>query len=166
MKYILKTERLKLRELTLEDTAFIIELLNSPGWLQFIGDRNVKTEQQAISYLQNGPMKSYEQNGFGLYLVEKKNGDTPIGMCGILQRNELDIPDIGFALLPSFNGHGYAYEIAKATMDYAIDTLKIEQIGAIVVLDNQRSIHLLQKLGLTFVKNIWFSEEELMFFSN
>lgn len=166
MKYILETERLRLRELTLNDTAFIVELMNSAGWLHFIGDRNVKTDEQAISYLQNGPMKSYEQNGFGLYLVEKKDGNTAIGMCGILKRIGLDTPDIGFALLPGFNGRGYAYEIAKATLEYAKDTLKISQIAAIVVYDNERSIHLLQKLGFTVVKNILFSEEELMLFSN
>ena len=93
---IFETERLRLRKFTFDDTKFIIELLNSPGWIEFIGDRNVKTEDQAAAYLQNGPMKSYVQNGFGLSMVETKAGH-PIGMCGILKRDTLDNPDIGFA---------------------------------------------------------------------
>ena len=84
MKTIVETERLLLREFTLQDTAFIIELLNSPGWLQFIGDRNVKTHEQAVQYLQNGPLKSYAENKYGLSMVETKEGQKPIGMCGII----------------------------------------------------------------------------------
>src|SRR5687767_3229567 len=116
MKQILETERLRLREFTLNDTAFIIELLNSPGWLKYIGERNVKTEEQAINYLQNGPMKSYLENGYGLSMVEKKVDDTPIGMCGIIRRETLDNPDIGFAFLPGYEAQGHGYEIASAVL--------------------------------------------------
>lgn len=168
MKYIIETDRLRLREFHLKDTKFIIELLNSPGWLQFIGDRNVKTEQQAINYLENGPIKSYSQNGYGLYLVEKKDDNNAIGMCGILKRENLDNPDIGFAFLPEFSGNGFAYEIANATVMYAKDELNISKIAAITVPDNIRSIKLIEKIGLKFIKTFSFPEsnEDLLYYCN
>ena len=119
MKNILETERLLLREFSTEDASFIIELLNSPGWIKYIGDRNVKTPEQASEYLLNGPIKSYAVNGYGLWLVEKKDDQAKIGMCGIIRRETLKDPDIGFAFLPEFSGKGYAYEIAKACLDHA-----------------------------------------------
>src|SRR5688572_21540231 len=118
MNYFLETQRLGLREFTRDDAVFIVELLNTPGWLQFIGDRNVKTKEQAIIYLENGPLKSYKENGFGSWMVELKEDKTPIGMCGILRRESLENPDIGFAFLPEYTGKGYAFEIASATLSY------------------------------------------------
>lgn len=168
MEPILETQRLRLRTFNLGDTKFIIDLLNSPGWLQFIGDRNVKTEEQALTYLQNGPLKSYEQNGFGLSMVEKKEDATPVGMCGIIKRDNLDNPDIGFAFLPEFNGKGYGYEIASATLAYAKDQLNLPVISAIVMAENTRSIKLLEKIGLKFIKHFTFPNgtEELLLYSN
>lgn len=168
MKYIFETDRLRLKEFTLDDSKFIVELLNSPGWLQFIGDRNIKTEEQAKIYLENGPIKSYKENGYGLSLVEKKDDSIAIGMCGIMKRETLDHPDIGFAFLPGFNGKGYAFEIASATMDYAKHQLKISKILAITVSNNSKSIRLLEKIGLKFIKtiNISTSKEELLLYSN
>lgn len=164
MKHILETERLSLREFCNEDSAFIIELVNSPGWLANIGDRNIKNEEQAINYLENGPMKSYALNGFGLWMVELKNEKTPIGMCGIIKRDTLELPDIGFAFLPGYHGKGYAFEIAKAVMIYANETLKLPTILAIVIPENGRSIKLLEKIGLQFEKRFCFpnSTEELL----
>jgi len=167
MKYILETERLTLREFTTDDTAFIIELVNSPGWLQFIGDRNIKTTEQAIAYLENGPMKSYRDNGFGLAMVETKDSKTPIGMCGIIRRDTLDNPDIGFAFLPGFIGKGYGFEIAVATLAYATQQLNLPVICAITVPHNVNSIKLLEKIGLKFIKTISSPEnEELLLYSN
>jgi RimJ/RimL family protein N-acetyltransferase len=168
MNYILETERLKLREFVLADAAFIIELLNSPGWLKFIGNKNVITKEQAINYLEIGPLKSYALNGFGLALVEKKAGQKPIGMCGIIKRDNLDNPDIGFAFLPEFSGNGYAFEIAHATLRYAKESLNLSKISAITLANNARSIRLLGKLGLEFKKPFSFpdSAEELLLFSN
>lgn len=168
MKYILETDRLKLREFNLGDTDFIIQLLNSPGWLYFIGDKNVKTEQQAIAYLENGPMKSYSENGYGLSLIEKRDDNKAIGMCGIINRDNLDNPDIGFAFLPEFNGNGFAYEIANATINYAKDTLNIAKIEAITTADNIKSIRLIEKIGLHFIKTFCFpdSKEELLLYRN
>jgi len=150
MNYILETERLFLREFTLADAPFIIELVNSPGWLQFIGDRNVKTEEQAKEYLRNGPLLSYAKNGFGLSLVALKADQSPIGMCGIIRRDSLENPDIGFAFLPSFEGKGLAYEIANATIAYAKTILKLPVIFAITMPENKRSIKLLEKIGFQY----------------
>jgi RimJ/RimL family protein N-acetyltransferase len=163
---ILETERLRLRQFTFDDTKFIVELLNSPGWIEFIGDRNIKTEERAIQYLQNGPMKSYLENGYGLSLVETKNGQ-PIGMCGIIRRATLEYPDIGFAFLQKSTGKGYAYEIATATLNYAINNLKLSKILAITVPHNTRSIRLLEKIGMRFVKRFTNENgEELFLFEN
>jgi RimJ/RimL family protein N-acetyltransferase len=167
MKYILETERLKLREFTIHDTVFIVKLVNSPGWLEFIGDRNIRSNEQARHYLENGPIKSYQENGFGLSLVETKQNDTAVGMCGILKRDSLDNPDIGFAFLPEFTGHGYASEIASATLNYALTNLKLSKVLAITKVNNKKSIRLLEKIGLTFIKtmNAPNETEELLLFS-
>jgi RimJ/RimL family protein N-acetyltransferase len=164
LKSILETERLRLREFTLDDTKFIIDLLNSPGWLEYIGDRNVKTKEQAENYLKNGPLKSYQQNGFGLSMVETKDG-LPIGMCGIIRRANLEHPDIGFALLEEFGGNGYAYEIASATLTYAINDLKVPKLSAITLPNNTRSIKLLERIGMKFIKSFLSEKnEELLLF--
>jgi len=153
MTYLLKTERLILRQFKNEDAGFIVELVNTPGWLEFIGDRNIHSEADAINYLQNGPIKSYSENGFGLSMVKLKDG-TPIGMCGILKRDSLENPDIGFAFLPQYMNKGYAFEMAKATLDHAIQHLKLKTISAITNPENTKSIQLLEKLGLSAIKTI------------
>src|SRR5215217_8465823 len=150
MTFTLETQRLILRQFTTEDASFILQLVNSPGWLKYIGDRNIKTLEQAENYLHNGPMKSYKLNGFGLSLVELKNEKTPVGMCGIIRR-DLDHPDIGFAFLPEFTGKGLAFEIANATMKWATEELKLPVIYAITVPGNASSIKLLEKIGMTFI---------------
>jgi RimJ/RimL family protein N-acetyltransferase len=160
MKYILETTRLRLRELTLNDTDFIIALLNSPGWLQYIGDRNVKTKEQAVNYLENGPLKSYRQHGFGLWLVESKADEQAIGMCGILKRDTLEHPDLGFAFLSPYQGKGYGYEIAREILLYANNELRLFPISAITLTDNAKSIRLLEKLGLRFIREIHSSSSQ------
>lgn len=153
MNYIVETERLMLRELTLGDTAFIVELVNSPGWIKYIGDRNIKTVEQAKAYLENGPIKSYMENGFGLWLVETKDNKKPIGMCGLLRRDYLDHPDIGFAFLPASIGKGFGFEAAMATLIFAKDNLKLSSVLAITMPDNNASIKLLEKIGMKFMKS-------------
>jgi RimJ/RimL family protein N-acetyltransferase len=160
MTYILETNRLRLREFTLNDTDFIIALLNSPGWLQYIGDRNVKTQEQAISYLENGPLTSYRQHGFGLWLVESKADEKAIGMCGILKRDTLEHPDLGFAFLPSDQRKGYGYEIASKILLYANHQLKLFPLSAISLAHNVKSIRLLEKLGFRLVRKIRFSPDQ------
>lgn len=157
---ILETERLRLREFTIHDTDFIIELLNSRGWLQFIGDRNVRTKEEAIAYLQNGPIKTYAERGYGLSMVELKGDNKPIGMCGILNRETLESPDIGFAFLPDAQGKGYAYEIAKAMVDHANNKWGISTLAAITLPSNKSSVRLLEKLGFVFQNHFMNEKQE------
>lgn len=152
-KIILETGRLVLREFNLDDAPFILKLVNSPSWLEFIGDRNIHTIEDAKNYLISGPMDSYKKNGFGLSAVLLKD-NTLIGMCGLVNRETLDDIDIGFALLPEYFGKGYAYEIAAATMHHAEGVLNIDKVVAITDADNASSIKLLNKLGLQFEKKI------------
>lgn len=163
---ILQTDNLILREFTLNDTAFIIELLNSEGWIKYIGDRNIKTEEQATAYLINGPLKSYQENGFGLWMVELKESDTAIGMCGLIKRAVLENVDIGFALLPAFSGKGYALEMAQATMNHAFNVLKLNTIDAIVLPTNESSIKLLEKIGMKYHSQFIYPDtnEELLLY--
>ncbi|NHM06009.1 GNAT family N-acetyltransferase [Flavobacterium sp. CYK-4] len=162
-----ETERLILREFTLEDAEFVLKLLNSKGWLRFIGERNVKTIADAQNYLANGPMQHYQKHGFGLWLVLLKD-TTPIGMCGILKRDSLDLPDLGFCLLPEYHAKGFAYESAKAAMDVGQTFFGIEKFCAITLPENHASIRLLEKLGFVLAKAIQFpdSNEVLSLYHN
>jgi RimJ/RimL family protein N-acetyltransferase len=164
MCIILNTDRLTLREFSLNDAEFIVSLLNTLGWLQFIGDRNVKSIDDAKKYLLQGPMHSYQENGFGLWLVSLKDANNPIGMCGFLKRQGLDNADIGFAFLPGYAGKGYAYEAASAAMKYAQTGLGLDRIVAIASPNNDSSIKLLKKLGLQFERMVKMENEELMLF--
>ena len=148
--HALETERLLLRPLTTGDAPFILTLLNEPSFLQYIGDKKVRTLEDAREYLSNGPIASYERNGFGLNLVELKDSHASIGMCGLLKREELPEPDIGFAFLPDFWSKGFAYEAAAAVMNDARERLKLRRILAIVNPDNYASIALLERLGMSF----------------
>ncbi len=159
-KTVLETERLVLREMDEADTAFIIKLVNSPGWLQYIGDKHIHDEAAALQYIINGPQKSYASNGFGLYLAETRSNHEPIGMCGLIQREGLEHVDIGFALLPDYTGKGYALEMAEATLLFANNNLGLKQIAAITTQDNKSSISLLGKLGFHFVKTTRLQADE------
>jgi [ribosomal protein S5]-alanine N-acetyltransferase len=164
---VFETERLSLRWLSAEDAAFILELVNDPAWLRFIGDRGVRTLEDARGYILNGPVAMYRRVGFGLYMVELKQSATPIGICGLIERAGLEDIDIGFAFLPAFCGQGYAYESASAMMTYAQDTVGLHRVVAITAPDNQRSITLLTKLGLSFVDMLRLAEDqpEVMLFA-
>ena len=163
---LIETERLLISPLNTAHASFILEIMNSPGWLAFIGDRGIRSIDDAERYIVDGPMASYEKNGFGLYQVALKQNDLSIGICGILKRDTLEHPDIGFALLPAYTGKGYALESAKAMMEYACTTLQLKKVAAITKEKNLRSVQLLQKLGLLFEKKIKLAgnEEELMLF--
>jgi RimJ/RimL family protein N-acetyltransferase len=150
MTVILETERLILRQFSITDAPFITQLLNSPKWLEFIGDRQIRTIADAQSYLVGGPLLSYKTTAFGLYVVQLKDSSKPIGMCGLIKRDYLNDLDLGYALLPQFEGNGYGYEIASATTQYAFNKLHLLRLGAITVPHNQRSVHLLEKMGFIF----------------
>ena len=163
---VIATERLDVCYLTVEDAPFILRLVNTPEWIQYIGDRNVHTNDDAIQYIVNGPVKSYETHGFGLFLVKLKNDRTPVGICGLIKRDSLEDVDIGFAYLPEHMGKGYAFEAASATLRYGIGQLKLPRIVAITVTANQRSIKLLEKLGMAFDKMVPSpGEDDLMLFA-
>lgn len=147
---VLETERLILRRLTHDDAQFVLGLLNEPSFLRYIGDKKVRNLEDAWQYILTGPVAMYERYGFGLCLVELKESKTPIGMCGLVKREELPDPDLGFALLPDFWNKGFAFEAAVAVLHDARGRLRLERILAITSLDNEASIGLLQRLGFEF----------------
>jgi RimJ/RimL family protein N-acetyltransferase len=157
---ILETERLALRKLSVKDAEFILELLNEPSFLKNIGDKGVRNQAGATQYILDGPMASYERFGFGLYRVELKDSQTPIGICGLLKRDSLPDVDVGFAFLPKYWARGYAVESASAVMKHGRDVLGIGRIVAITAPDNQGSIKVLEKIGLKFEGLIRLSERE------
>jgi RimJ/RimL family protein N-acetyltransferase len=147
---VIETERLLLRKLTRDDAEFILDLLNQPSFLRYIGDKGVRNIEDAVRYLETGPLASYERVGFGLYLVELKKTGAPIGLCGLLKRDTLPDADVGFALLPDYRSQGYAFEAASAVMTYGREVLGLRRILAITSPDNHDSIRLLEKIGLRF----------------
>ncbi len=156
-----QTERLILRPMTEKDADFILELLNDPSFIRYIGDRNVRTLEGAKAYITNGPVASYAQNGFGLYLVELKESGDSMGMCGLIRRNTLQDVDIGYAFLPKFWSRGYAYEAAREMKRYAREELGLKRLVAVVDPENPPSIHLLGKLGMKFEKMVRLSPEDI-----
>jgi RimJ/RimL family protein N-acetyltransferase len=150
---MLQTPRLTISRFALSDTSFIIDLLNTPGWLQYIGDRNVHTREQAEAYLTNGPIKSYNEFGFGLMKVSLSETNQPIGICGLLKREVLLHPDLGFAFLPQYFGQGFALEAAHAVLQHVRYERNVQTILAITLPDNQRSIQLLEKLRFQYEKD-------------
>jgi RimJ/RimL family protein N-acetyltransferase len=165
---VLETDRLILRRLAVEDSEFILELLNDPSWLRFIGDKGVRTLVDARDYILRGPVAMYERLGFGLYLTELKSGRVPVGLCGLIKRDALEDVDIGFAFLPRFWGKGYAYEAAAAVLAYGRTVLGLGRILAITSADNDSSARLLEKLGLRFEKMVKLpaDDEEVRLFTS
>ncbi len=145
----LETDRLRLTRLEAEDADFIVDLLNDPDWLRYIRDKNVFDRAGALRYLETGPWNNYREFGFGLLRVGLHDGDTPIGLCGLLKRETRDHVELGFALLPDFRGHGYASEAARAVLAQARERGDLERIEAIVTTDNHASRALLERLGFT-----------------
>jgi [ribosomal protein S5]-alanine N-acetyltransferase len=162
---ILETERLILREITEDDAPFVLDLLNQPSFKKYIGDRGVRTIDEAREYTETRFINSYRTNGFGLYLVALKADSSPIGICGFVSRETLPAPDIGFALLPQYEKQGYALEAALATMEYGRDKLGFARVLAITTTDNDSSRRLLEKIGLKFESEIETGGEVLNLFA-
>jgi RimJ/RimL family protein N-acetyltransferase len=158
---ILETERLILRQFSPNDADFILEQVNEPSFIQNIGDRGVRTLEDARAYILNGPVASYAKNGFGLYLVVLKETKESIGMCGLIKRDTLDDVDIGYAFLPKFWGKGYAIEAAQAVKDYAKNVIELKRIVAITDPVNESSIRVLEKLGLRFERMVRLAEDDI-----
>jgi RimJ/RimL family protein N-acetyltransferase len=151
---LMETKRLHIRELCLDDSSFIIELLNQASFIRNIGDKMVRTQADAIKYLNEGPMASYKRHGFGLNAVLIKGSTTPIGMCGLLKRDELSNPDLGYAFLPTFCGQGYALEAATAVLHDGKTRHGLSTVLAVTLPDNLRSQALLIKLGFHLKEQI------------
>ncbi|WP_192821406.1 GNAT family N-acetyltransferase [Rufibacter sp. LB8] len=164
---ILQTDRLELRQLDEGDAAFILALVNSPGWLEFIGDKGIRTEHAAKTYIQEGPKTSYLLNGYGLYAVVEKASEKVLGVCGLVKREQLAFPDVGFAFLPEHMSQGFALEAAQAVLEHAHAAFHFATIYAVTTLHNERSVRLLGKLGMGWEKIIRLnpSADELNLFS-
>jgi [ribosomal protein S5]-alanine N-acetyltransferase len=156
---VLSTLRLSLRRLTEEDAEFILELLNDAAFIRFIGDKGVRNLDDARGYILTGPIASYEQHGFGLWLVALKAVNTPVGICGLLKRETLPDADIGFAFLPAYRAQGYALESAAAVLEYSRSILGLERIVAIVDPENAGSLRLLEKIGMSFDRMVRLTED-------
>lgn len=162
-----QTERLLLRPVVKEDAPFILELLNSPKWLQNIGDRNVKSLEAAEDYIAAKMMPQLERLGYGNFAVIRKSDGVKMGCCGLYDREGLEVVDIGFSFLPEYERKGYAFESANKIIKLAQEDFKLTQVSGITTEANMASRKLLEKLGLTFQKFVKLpnEEEELMYFS-
>jgi RimJ/RimL family protein N-acetyltransferase len=156
----IETARLVIRPFTIDDGAFVLELVNDPAWIQHIGDRGVRSLADAREYLSKGPLASYARNGFGFNLVQLKSTGEPIGGCGLIKREMLNDVDLGFAFLSRFRGLGYAEEAARAMLENAQQVLGFDRIVAVVAPANTRSIALLQKLGFTYESSIHLTPDD------
>jgi RimJ/RimL family protein N-acetyltransferase len=145
---ILQSARLRLRPMVEDDASFLVALLNEPAFLRHIGDKGVRTVTDALTYM-SGPRESYRVHGFGLAVVESLENESAMGICGLIKRDWLSSPDLGFAFLPEYSGQGYALEAAETTLQHARDALGVEQVLAIVAPGNVASLRLLGKLGFS-----------------
>lgn len=150
--HLLKTPRLALREVERKDAPLILELMNEPAYLEHIGDRGVRTIDDAVNYIEDKYTASYVRNGYGLYLVELMESTTPLGVCGLVRREVIEHPDLGFAYLRRFWGKGYAAEAAAAMLGYARDNLSLPIVYGLVSPNNIRSIRVLERLGMQFTR--------------
>jgi RimJ/RimL family protein N-acetyltransferase len=147
---VIATERLELRQFNEDDAAFILRLVNEPTFLRYIGDRGVRSLDDARRYIGEGPVAGYACHGHGLLCAVRKTDGLAVGMCGVLKRDALPEPDLGFSLLPEHWSQGYAFESATAVMIHAREVLGLGRILAITTVDNQPSMRLLGKLGFRF----------------
>ncbi|MGD8404750.1 MAG: GNAT family N-acetyltransferase [Anaerolineales bacterium] len=158
---ILETKRLTLRQVALDDGEFVLELLNEPLFIQNIGDRGVRTLEDARNYISDRIISSYENLGFGMYLVTLKYTGAAAGLCGLVKRNGLNDVDIGYAFLSRYWSKGYATEAALAVKEHAKNTIGIKRLVAITDPANQGSVRVLEKIGLKFEKMIRLSEDDI-----
>lgn len=158
MPAVATTERLLLRTITATDAAFLLELLNSPGWLTYIGDRGVRNLAQAETYIRERFLPSYEQYGFGFWVMELLETGMAIGICGLVKRPQLMRPDLGFAILPAYERKGYTREASQAVLTLAVQQYQLPQVDAIVLPDHTASIGLLKNLGFEHTGQVYYEE--------
>lgn len=154
------TSRLTLRPLELADDAFILELLNDPSFIEHIGDKQVRTLEDARAYIDSGPRASHATHGFGLDCVELAATSRPIGMCGLLKRDVLPVPDVGYAFLPEFRSRGLASEAVRAVLHDAKGRLALDRVAAVVSSGNAASIRLLERSGFRFQRMLALHDGE------
>ena len=159
---IVETERLSVREIVEDDAPFIVEILNTPSFIEYIGDRGVRSIDDARRFIDTRYRQSYRDHGYGLYTVELRENLVPIGMCGFVRRGTLPGPDVGFAFLPNYEGQGYGYESASAMMKYGRSSLGFDKVFAITSLDNEKSGRLLIKLGFNLENLITMPDGEVL----
>ena len=155
----LETQRLFIRKASLQDAPFFLKLLNEESYIKNIRDSLVRSLEASEKFIQDFYLKSYETNGFGLYVLECKKAGTPLGVCGLVKRPELDFPDLGFALLSTEVGKGYIQESSQMILKYSRDDLKFSELGAITSKDNTRSANTLLKLGFIFQEEVQFPNQ-------
>lgn len=156
---ILETERLQIVEFTKKDADFILELVNEPAWIEFIGDKNINNLHEAAHFIEHKLQPSYKEHGFGLFLVKLKEQYSSIGMCGLVNRPGLENIDLGFSFLATHRKKSYAFESSKVMIKYAKNTLKIPKLVVITNPNNVISGKLLEKLGFTFDTLIDLAED-------
>ncbi len=147
---LITTDRLVLREFDLEDASFILELVNDQGWLENIGDKNVHSIEDAEQYLLSGPIRSYQENGYGLYMVELKLTNIAVGMCGLVKRDCFKSPDVGFAFVPEYRGLGFASEAGRSVLKYAKSQLSLNRVIGVTSMNNVGSMKALEKMGMQY----------------
>ena len=157
---VLETERLLLSRLSYDDCEFILELVNEPSFKRYIGDKNVRSLEDARRYLREGPIRLYDSVGYGLFLVSLQGSKTPAGICGLVKREEFDDPDIGFAFLKRYQENGYASESAKAVLAHGFEVLKLRRIIAIADPHNETSVRLLERLGFVNERKVRMPEDD------
>lgn len=160
-RIVLETPRLLLREFTDDDLPFVLRLLNEPSWLRFIGDRGVRTLDDARRYLDDGPRKVQALHGFSLWCVVPRETGLPVGMCGLIRRDTLPDADVGFAFLPEAWGKGLATEAAAAVLAHARDVLGLRRVLAITDPENAASIRVLERIGLRREGTVRMPGEEI-----
>ncbi len=163
MRLNIETERVRIRALTIIDAGFMMQLMNTDTWIKNIGNRNINDKTAASNYIANNIINSYNINGFGLFLVSTKNENESIGICGIVKREGLTIPDLGFAFLPKYEGKGFATEAGKAVVKYATESLQLVELAGITKPDNLASIRVLEKVGMQFKQLIQLPQDPNMF---
>jgi RimJ/RimL family protein N-acetyltransferase len=156
---ITETERLRLRVINTDDAAFYLRLVNQASWIQNISDKGIRTIEQAAISIRDGALALQAKQGFSFYVVEKRDSQMALGLCGLIKRDSLDDVDLGYGFLDEHAGHGYAHEAAQAVVHYAQHTLQLPRLAAITSPDNLRSQHLLVKLGFQLQREITMPNE-------
>lgn len=160
IKILISTNRLQMREFETGDAEFLFSLMTSPGYIRYIGDRNLNSVADAKRYIAQRVAPAYVENGFGMWLVQEAAGGKPVGTCGLVNRELIVDVDLGYAFLPEASGQGYATEAAAAVLEYASIRLGLDKVVAITALENPGSIRVLEKLGYQFVRMIAFPGDE------